>query len=106
MRAARFFKLRAELDQECLKLLRAKNREYAETGDFLGNFNTAANMLKCSPSLVAASYFYKHCRSIFHQLSGGEISAGEDIISRIRDARNYLDFLYALIYEKQCRKIK
>lgn len=100
MKAKEFFKLRAELDLACTKLLTGKNREYAEADDFLGNFNVAAAVLKQKPETVAAIYLYKHFRSIFFQLSGGEMSAGEDIFSRIGDARNYLDFLYALLKEK------
>lgn len=99
MKAKEFFRLRAELDSACAKLLTDKNREYAEADDFLGNFNVAGSVLKQKPEIVAAVYLYKHFRSIFFQLSGGKMSAGENVLSRIRDARNYLDFLYALLKE-------
>jgi len=99
-----FKRLRAELDDYCTGLLAAKNTEYARQDkvapDYLENFSTGAKWLGVDPMEVAGVYLFKHLASIFHHLRGGEIATKETLKSRLADARNYIDILYALSEEK------
>ena len=101
MTAGQFRRVRARLDAACSRLMTNKNREYGQRGDFLDNFNVAAKVLKVPPQIVAGIYLYKHVKSLYHYLGGGRQSSGESVFSRIQDARNYLDFLYAILKENQ-----
>jgi hypothetical protein len=43
----------------------------------------------------------KHIQSIEQWARNGKLSSGETIISRLDDARNYMDILESLIYENE-----
>lgn len=82
----------------------------AEDADVLANFKNVAARIGSNPITVLGVYMLKHVDSIttfIQELEKVEnleqalelIYAGEGIISRLDDARNYLDIMEALLWE-------
>jgi hypothetical protein len=86
---------------------------YKETGaDTLANFKLVGDRLGISPVLVLLTYWLKHVDSITTAVREAELynsntdvgrsiryAQGEGIVSRLDDARNYLDLLECLLID-------
>ena len=85
-----------------MKIMEGKGREYTvHDVDKLKNFKSIADRLKMSPEEVLMVYLLKHMDSIRNYVLEGREASDETISGRVRDARNYLLLLHALILEKK-----
>jgi len=86
--------------------------EYQKSGDILANFKRNAERFGVSPITVLGVYMGKHFDSIenfiqeivtktSYEDAVELVFSGEGIISRIDDARNYLDLMECLLFEYQ-----
>jgi hypothetical protein len=82
-----------------MKLLDMKGKEYSNSNDVNANFKRLAQMLGVKPYFILWIYLTKHIDSITHFIRTGN-SDSEGIISRLDDARNYLDILECLLREE------
>lgn len=79
--------------------------------DVLRNFKVNGSRLGTSPLLTAGLYFGKHCDSVFTFLRQQETmsmedrkklaNAGEGIVSRLDDIRNYCDLIECLLRDAE-----
>jgi len=86
-----------------------KGKEYSGGNEDINyNFIEVANRLGTrlagTKEYVCLVYLEKHLLSIEKWVRDGKLSSGEDIFSRLDDARNYLDILESLIREKSKTK--
>lgn len=72
-----------------------KGKDYSPEGDTLQNFKTAGALLNTYPYHVCLTYLTKHLQA----LANLNLQV-ESAQSRILDAYNYLQFLYALAEER------
>jgi len=88
------------------ELMRNKGKEYSKgiKTDVNFNFKEVAKRLGLTKEQVLMVYFLKAILSIEKWILDGELSSGETIISRLDDARNYLDILETLLYEDEKKK--
>lgn len=84
------------LTEEEVKLHAAKNRDYAQGGDPLGNFNRVAAILALYPGLelakpetVAVVYMLKQLDAAMWMLAQGYEGRVEGVDSRLRDVHVY-----------------
>tara|TARA_R110002020_G_scaffold78248_1_gene196906 strand:+ start:122 stop:556 length:435 start_codon:yes stop_codon:yes gene_type:complete len=85
-----------------MELMRVKGEEYTVSNeDKLKNFKSIADRLETTPSEVAMVYLLKHMDSIRNYVLNGVEASDESISGRIRDARNYLMLLHAIILESK-----
>jgi hypothetical protein len=90
-----------EFDIE-MKLMRVKGEEYTVSDeDKLKNFKSIADRLSVDTSVVAMVYLLKHMDSIRNYVLNGVEASDESISGRIRDARNYLMLLHAILLESK-----
>ena len=84
------------------KLMEDKGKEYSKgiKTDVNFNFKEIAKRLGLTKEQVLMVYLGKALLSIEKWTLDGELSSGETIISRLDDARNYMDILETLFYEK------
>lgn len=98
-----FMDIRQHLETECVALLTQKGQEYAQ-GDLkdnrLDNFTRVAERIASTPFKVLMTYLIKHEDSLEKWVRTGH-EGTEGIESRIMDARNYLDLLYAMFIHQQ-----
>jgi len=85
-----------ELTEDELTLHSAKNRDYAGSGDPLGNFHRVAHILSAYPGLdlsdptvVAAVYALKQLDAALWMLANSYEGAVETIDTRLRDVHVY-----------------
>lgn len=104
------FEVYLEADLRRRQITVEKSAEYTnESEDVLRNFKAIAERLGVHPLLVLAVYMNKHLDSVntfikrVHASPSAEfpdlVQAGEGIISRLDDARNYLDLAECLVIE-------
>lgn len=97
-----FEKLCQSLNDERRKILVQKRPEYTEGHeDVLKNFKQTAQELNLDPMQVAYVFFRKHVASIGQVCTKGVNKSSEPFGSRISDAMNYLELIYALHHERQ-----
>ena len=85
-----------------MKLMRVKGEEYCVSDDDkLKNFKSIADRLDVATPIVAMVYLLKHMDSIRNYVLNGVESSDESISGRIRDARNYLMLLHAILLESK-----
>ena len=100
MKVKDFFKWAEEEFKTEMELMRVKGEEYTVSNeDKLKNFKSIADRLETTPSEVAMVYLLKHMDSIRNYVLNGVEASDESISGRIRDARNYLMLLHAIILE-------
>ena len=88
-----------EVEKEC-SIMYNKGKEYTVSSeDKLKNFKSIANRLNMKPENVLLVYLLKHMDSIRNYVFTGTEACEESISGRIRDARNYLILLHAMILE-------
>ena len=88
-----------EVEKEC-SIMYNKGKEYTVSSeDKLKNFKSIANRLSMKPENVLLVYLLKHMDSIRNYVFTGTEACEESISGRIRDARNYLILLHAMILE-------
>jgi hypothetical protein len=83
-----------------------KGKEYSGGDEDINyNFKETAKRLGTrlagTSEFVCLTFLLKHIQSIEQWARNGKLSSGETIISRLDDARNYMDILESLIYENE-----
>ena len=102
MKVKDFFKWADKEFKTEMELMRVKGEEYTVSNeDKLKNFKSIADRLETTPSEVAMVYLLKHMDSIRNYVLNGVEASDESISGRIRDARNYLMLLHAIILESK-----
>jgi|TARA_R100000742_G_C4215446_1_gene40666 7-cyano-7-deazaguanine synthase in queuosine biosynthesis len=102
MKVSKFFKwARKEFDKE-MNIMDGKGIEYTVSDkDKLKNFKSIAERLDTKASNIAMVYLLKHMDSIRNYVLNGVEASDETISGRVRDARNYLLLLHAIILEEK-----
>ncbi len=104
MKVEAFFKWMKEVQEEEYNIMVGKGKEYTVSDeDKLKNFKSIAERMKTTPAMVAMVYLLKHIDSIRNYVLSGTEASDEPINGRIRDARNYLLLLEAIINEVKTR---
>ena len=94
-----FLWMDSEIEKEC-SIMYNKGKEYTVSSeDKLKNFKSIGDRLSMKPENVLLVYLLKHMDSIRNYVFTGTESCEESISGRIRDARNYLILLHAMILE-------
>jgi hypothetical protein len=100
MTRERFEQLRNQFIKEENNITQTKGMDYTKSSeDVLTNFKEG-NMLGLNPQQVCGMFLKKHIDSIYNYIKTNGKSQSEPIAERIKDARNYLLFLGALIEEE------
>ena len=85
-----------------MELMRDKGMEYTVNDEYkLKNFKSIAERLKSKPEFVALTYLLKHMDSVRNYVLDGVEASNEPIEGRLRDIRNYILLLGALILERR-----
>jgi hypothetical protein len=101
MNLAGFNRARNKLNDLCEKIMADKRPAYTGgSEDVLANFKRVGERLGTSPMQPLLTYWLKHEDSITAILSKG-VEDVEGIASRLADARNYIDLIYALHFESE-----
>lgn len=99
MTRAEFAAFREKLLKEEDFITKTKGIDYTKSSeDCLANFKEGL-MLGLTPLQVAGMFGKKHIDSIFNYIKTNGQSESEPIRERIKDARNYLLFILAIIEE-------
>lgn len=101
MTRTEFVELRDQLLEEEDFIMKSKGADYTKSGldiDCLSNFKEGA-LFGLTPLQTAGVFTKKHIDSIYNYIKTGGQSESEPIRERIKDARNYLLFILALIEE-------
>ena len=94
-----FLWMDSEIEKEC-SIMYNKGKEYTVSSeDKLKNFKSIGDRLSMKPENVLLVYLLKHMDSIRNYVFTGTEACEESISGRIRDARNYLILLHAMILE-------
>lgn len=102
MKVAEFFNWAEREFEAEMELMRDKGKEYTVNDeDKLKNFKSIAERLKCKPEFVALTYLLKHMDSVRNYVLDGVEASNEPIEGRLRDIRNYILLLGALILERR-----
>ena len=97
-----FFKWADEEYATEMELMRVKGEEYTVSDeDKLKNFKSIADRLDVTTPIVAMVYLLKHMDSIRNYVLNGVEASDESKSGRIRDARNYLILLHAILLESK-----
>lgn len=101
MEVKKFFEYAEEEWKQEKKLMEDKGVEYTmSNADKLKNFKVVAELLSRVTAVdTVMTYLLKHFFSIINYVNTGQAASDEPIEGRIRDARNYLLFLGALLKE-------
>ena len=90
-----------------MELMRVKGEEYTVSDeDKLKNFKSIADRLDVATPIVAMVFLLKHMDSIRNYILNGVEASDEPISGRIRDARNYLMLLHAILLESKGLDVK
>jgi len=97
-----------ELTMDEMQLHSNKNRDYAQGGDPLGNFNRVSQIKRLYPNLdwaspvgVCIGYMLKQFDAALWMLNQGYEGEVEDIDTRLRDCHVYLKIVRILHRESQ-----
>ena len=102
-----FFKWAEQEYSTEMELMRVKGEEYTVSDeDKLKNFKSIADRLDVATPIVAMVYLLKHMDSIRNYVLNGVEASDESISGRIRDARNYLMLLHAILLESKGLDVK
>ena len=101
MNLAGFNRARHKLNELCEKIMADKRPGYTgQSKDVLANFKRVGERMGTPPMQPLLTYWLKHVDSITSILSQG-VEDVEGIASRLADARNYIDLIYALHFEAE-----
>ena len=90
-----------------MKLMRVKGEEYTVSDeDKLKNFKSISDRLNLDTPIVVMVFLLKHMDSIRNYVLNGVEASDESISGRIRDARNYLMLLHAILLESKGLDVK
>ena len=90
---------KTEVEKENM-IMYSKGKEYTVSSeDKLKNFKSIGERLGLKPEQILLVYLLKHMDSIRNYVKTGTEACEESISGRIRDARNYLLLLHAMILE-------
>ncbi len=99
-----FVELRSKLIEEEDFITKTKGKDYTKSSeDCLANFKEGAQ-LGLTPLQTAGMFAKKHIDAIYNYIKTNGQSESEPIRERVKDARNYLIFILALIEEKNGNK--
>jgi hypothetical protein len=100
------------ITQDELSLHSAKNKDYAQGGDPLGNFHRVSEIKKLypgfpwdSPTGVALGYMLKQLDAAFWMLAKGYEGEVEDVDTRLRDVHVYTKLARILHREEKPKYI-
>lgn len=100
MTREQFVEFRKQLIEEEDLITQTKGRDYTKSSeDCLANFKEGA-VFGLSPLQTAGMFSKKHIDSIYNYIKTGGKSESEPIRERIKDARNYLLFILAIIEDE------
>lgn len=98
-----FEKFRAKLMEEEDYITKTKGKDYTKSSeDCLANFKEG-EQLGLTPLQTAGMFAKKHIDAIYNYIKTNGKSESEPIRERIKDARNYLVFILALIEEENLK---
>ena len=96
-----FIEFRKLLIEEEDLITRTKGKDYTKSSeDCLANFKEGA-VFGLTPLQTAGMFAKKHIDSIYNYIKTNGQSESEPIRERIKDARNYLTFILAIIEEEK-----
>lgn len=99
-----FVKFRQDLIDEEDQITKTKGKDYTKSSeDCLANFKEGA-VFGLTPLQTAGMFSKKHIDSIFNYIKTNGQSESEPIRERIKDARNYLLFILAIIEDQKSNK--
>jgi len=105
MTQKQFYQLFDQLFKEERQLMQDKGTEYTiSSDDKLENFKSVAKRNGLEPLQVCKIYLDKHLDSISNFVKRRRTFSGESIRGRVKDARNYLILLLALIEEDRAKR--
>jgi len=97
-----FYELVERMAKDEIETIDSKGEEYTGgSSDVLNNFKGAATNIGLTPLQIWATFANKHWQSIMSYVRTGKEGSEENIEGRIKDLRNYLTFLRALIEENK-----
>ena len=97
-----FKKLRQELNTICTKTLSEKEEEYSFEKDRLIQFKAGGALDPTGPILTLTGMMKKHTTSIYDMAfdhATGKVYTKVQWLEKIKDHRNYLDLLWALLHD-------
>ena len=95
-----FYELVERMSKDEVETMDSKGGEYTGgSNDVLNHFKDSATGVGLTPLQIWATFANKHWRSIMSYIRNGDVGSDESIEGRIKDLRNYLTFLRALIEE-------
>jgi hypothetical protein len=105
MDSKNFYELVERMAQDEMETIATKGDEYTGgSSDMLNNFKGAATSIGLTPLQIWATFANKHWQSIMSYVRSGTEASEESIEGRIKDLRNYLTFLRALVEENKTTK--
>jgi hypothetical protein len=100
-----FYELAERMVRDEMETVATKGYEYTcGSADVLQNFKGAAANIGLSPLQIWATFANKHWQSIMSYVRTGKEASDESVEGRIKDLRNYLTFLRALVEENKTTK--
>jgi hypothetical protein len=100
-----FYELAERMVRDEMETVATKGDEYTcGSADVLQNFKGAAANIGLSPLQIWATFANKHWQSIMSYVRTGKEASDESVEGRIKDLRNYLTFLRALVEENKTTK--
>lgn len=100
----KFIELRTKLLEEEDFITKTKGKDYTKSSeDCLANFKEGV-MLGLTPLQTAGMFAKKHIDAIYNYIKTNGQSESEPLRERIKDARNYLIFILALVEDDQHNK--
>lgn len=101
MTREKFVEFRQHLIEEEDYITKTKGKDYTKSSeDCLANFKEGA-VFGLTPLQTAGMFGKKHIDSIYNYIKTGGKSESEPIRERIKDARNYLLFILAIIEDEK-----
>lgn len=96
-----FLKFREQLQKEEEEIIKGKGEDYTKSSeDQLANFKEGS-IFGLTPLQTAGIFTKKHVDAIYNYIKTDGKSESEPIRERIKDARNYLLFILALIEDEK-----
>ena len=97
-----FKKHRKDLNDECTRTLNAKEEEYSNGKDRLIQFKAGGSLDPTGPILTLTGMMKKHTTCLFDMAFDHAIGVNHPRakwLEKIKDHRNYLDLLWALLHD-------
>lgn len=106
MKREEFVELRRKLIEEEDLITRIKGKDYTKSSvDCLANFKEGA-VFGLTPLQTCGMFAKKHIDSIYNYIKTNGQSESEPLRERIKDARNYLLFILAIVEDEENERRK